>query len=492
MSFLSHLPILMAIVPIAVGTLIYVSLVFKRDNAFVLSVLAMMFTFISSLFLAVKVITGGPFVYYVSDWASPWGIEIFIDNLSIFMVLLITFVGLASIVYSELYIKKVLNQEKIQFYYILFLFLTGSLIGFVISGDIFNMFIFFEILSLSSYSLVAISGDKEALRAGFRYLIMGTISSLFILLGLGFIYSVTGTINFTQIAFQVKQLPDLTVIYTGALLLIIAFVIEAAIFPLHVWLPQAHGKAIAPVSAVLSGVVIGTGVFGIIKVIYYIVPVINSAGFVIVFRSLASIGIILGAAFALFEKDLKLLLAQSSISQIGFAALGVFLFSYLGLTGSMLQILNHALAKSALFLCVGAVIYKTGFRKLDEIKGIGKKMPITMGFFTVSLASIASIPLTCGFVSKYYLCLAAIKQGLWGSVSAILLGSFLSLLYCFRIINYIFFEKPDFEMEVKEVPLKMLFPIGALVFLTIFFGIFPKTVFVLIEPGVKELLGFLR
>ena len=354
------------------------------------------------------------------------------------------------------------------------------------------MFIFFEILSLSSYSLVAILGDREALRAGFRYLIMGIVSSLFILLGLGFIYSMTGTLSFTQIALRVKELTDLTVIHAGALLLIVAFIIEAAIFPLHVWLPKAHGRAPSPVSALLSGLVIGIGVLGIIKVIYYILPGVYPTNFIVFFRGLVSVGIILGAIFALFEKDLKVLLAQSSISQIGFAAIGVFFFSYSGLMGSILQLLNHAFAKSALFLGAGAIIYKTGFRRLDEMKGIGKKMPFTIGLFAIGLASIASIPMTCGFVSKYYLCLAAIRQGLWGSVGTILLGGFISLLYCLRIINCIFFEKPDSKMEAKEAPLKMLIPLGALAFLTIFFGVFPRAAFVLIEPGVKELLGFLR
>ena len=492
MSFVLHLPVLMVAVPIAVAVLISVLLTFKRNIAFVLSVLTMIFCLISSLFLMVKVITEGSFVYYVSDWPPPWGIEIFIDRLSVYMLLLIAIVGLISIIYSELYIKKVLDHQKIPFYYMLVLFLIGSIVGFVISGDIFNMFIFFEILSLSSYSLVAISGDREALRAGFRYLVMGIVSSLFILLGLGFIYSVTGTLNFTQIALRVKELSDLTVIQTGALLLIVAFIIEAAIFPLHVWLPKAHGKAPAPVSALLSGLVIGIGVFGMIKVVYYILPGVYPVSFVVFFRGLISVGIILGAIFALFENDLKILLAQSSISQIGFAAIGVFFFSYSGLMGSMLQLLNHAFAKSALFLGAGAVIYKTGFRNLDEMKGIGKRMPITMGFFAIGLASIASIPMTCGFVSKYYLCLAAIKQGLWGSVGAILLGGFLSLLYCLRIISCIFFEKPGSKVEVKEAPLKMLLPLGVLAFLTIFFGVFPRAAFVLIEPGVKEILGFLR
>jgi len=492
MNFVSQLPVSIVIVPLTVAVLISALLFSNKKAAFTASFLAMLFCFISALLITITVSTKGSFAYNVSGWAPPWGIEIVVDYLSSFMILLINFVGLLAVIFSKAYVEKKLDSKKIPYYYVLVLLLLGSMTGFVLSGDIFNMFIFFEALSLSSYSLVAISGDREALRAGFKYLILGMISSLFVLLGLGFIYSVTGTLNFNQIALGVGKLSDFTVIYTGALLLITAFAIEAALFPLHVWLPQAHSKAPAPVSAILSGLVIGVGIFGIIKVVYYILPVVCSAGFVVIFRSLASIGIILGAIFALFEKDLKVILAQSSISQIGFAALGVFLFSYLGLTGSILQILNHALAKSALFFSAGAIIYGTGFKRLDEMRGIGKKMPITMGLFAINLASIASIPMTCGFVSKYFLCLGAIKQGLWGLVGIILLGSFLSILYCVRIINCIFFEEPKSETEVKEAPLGMLIPLGTLTILTVIFGIYPKIAFILIGPGVKEILSFLR
>ncbi|HDP70668.1 MAG TPA: hypothetical protein ENN38_07690 [Actinobacteria bacterium] len=492
MSIVYHLPILITVAPLAVAVLLSILLNLNRRVVYPLSLLTMFFCFVSAIFVALGVLKGGAFVYYMSNWPPPWGIELLIDNITAFILLLITFVGFFVFIFSKPYVKKELEKEKAPFYYILTLLLLGSMTGFVISGDIFNMFIFFEILSLSSYSLVAIAGDKEALRAGFKYLVMGVISSLFVLLGLGFIYSVTGTLNVSQIASWVRSSSDLTVVYTGALFLIVAFVIEAALFPMHIWLPQAHGKAPAPVSAVLSGLVIGVGVVGIIKVIYYILPIVYSAEFIILFRVLATIGIVFGAIFALFESDLKVLLAQSSISQIGFAAIGVFLFSYLGLAGSMLQILNHALAKSALFFGAGAIIYRTGFRKLDEMRGIGKKMPITMGFFAISLASIAGIPMTCGFASKYYLCFAAIRQGLWGMVGAILLGSFLSILYCIRIINCIFFEEPESEAEVLEAPLEMLIPLGVLSLFSLLFGLFPKMAFVLIEPGVKELLVLLR
>ncbi len=484
----SHLPILMTVVPIAFAALISVLWFRWKWAGFLFALVALTFSTVAAIFLAKAVVLDGAISYHVAGWVPPWGIEIFVDYLGVFMALVIALVSLMAVFFSKNYAEKRLGIKKEPFYYALMLLLFSGMIGFVFSGDIYNMFIFFEIISLSSYSLVAILGDRNSLRAGFRYLVMGTVSSLFILMGVAFLYAVTGTLNTTQVAASLSQLPQLEAVYAALALILVAFSIEAALFPLHVWLPQAHTMAPSPVSALLSGLVIGVGAFGMVKVLFYILPGISSPVLTTLFRGLAAVGIILGAAFALYEKDLKMLLAQSSVSQIGYAVVGIFLFSYSGLVGSVLQILNHALAKSALFLCAGAIIYRAGVKNLDDMKGIGKRMPITMGFFLIGLASIASIPLTCGFVSKYFLCLAAIEGELWWLAVVILLGAFLSILYCARIVNYVFFGKPESEVEASEAPPSMLIPLGILTFFTIFIGVFPKTTFFLIEPAVRGLL----
>lgn len=484
----SHLPILMTVVPIAFAAVISVLWFRWKRAGFPLALMALAFSSVAAIFLARAVVLNGAISYHVAGWVPPWGIEIFVDYLGVLMALVIALVSMMAVFFSKNYAEKRLDLKKVSFYYALVLLLFSGMIGFVFSGDIYNMFIFFEIISLSSYSLVAILGDGNSLRAGFRYLVMGTVSSLFILMGIAFLYALTGTLNAAQVAASLSRLPHLEAVYAALILILIAFSIEAALFPLHVWLPQAHAMAPSPVSALLSGLVIGVGAFGMVKVLFYILPGVSSPELTKLFQGLAAAGIILGAIFALYEKDLKMLLAQSSISQIGYAVVGIFMFSYSGLVGSVLQILNHAFAKSALFLCAGAIIYRTGIKSLDDMKGIGRKMPITMGFFLIGLASIASIPLTCGFVSKYFLCLAAIEGELWWLGGVILLGAFLSILYCVRIVDYIFFGKPESKVEVKEAPLSMLIPLGVLTLFTVLIGVFPKTTFILIEPAVRGLL----
>ena len=417
--------------------------------------------------------------YNLSGWRPPWGIQIRIDYMGLLMACLITGVGLMLLIYSWRYIEQELKEERIPYYYTLFLLILTAMLGFSITGDLFNFFVFMEIFSITSYALVAITGERRALRAAFKYLLMGAISSLTVLFAIAFLYSVTGSLNMLDISSRLKSTAYLPVASVALILFIAGFAVKSALFPLHVWLPDAHSIAPSPISALLSALVIKMGVLGIFRILFMVYghsfsnlsSTWNSVSGVVAWA--AALSIILGSVMAIIQRDLKIMIAYSSVSQIGYILLGITLISTRGMAGGIYNILAHSMGKACFFLVAGIFIYKHGLRRIEELRGIGRTMPVTAGAFALAALSIVGLPPSAGFVAKWYILWGCFQKGQYAFVIIVLLGSLLSAIYCFRVVYYMFFTGARGRGEgLDEAPVTMFAPAGVLAAGTLFFGIF--------------------
>ncbi len=486
-----HFPILIVVVPLMGAVLTPIIGYWRRKLCMPWAALVMLLTFVMTAFLGVRLSLHGPISYHLGSWEPPFGIEIYFDYVATLAFVMALF-GFLVIIFSRRYVEKKLEEVKIPTHYTLLLLILAGMIGFVVTRDMFNLFVFLEIVSLSGYALIAIGGEKLTAMAAFKYLLVGAISSLSVLLGIAFLYSITGTLNMKDMS-HMLTLTDATRVASVALaLFIVGFAVKAAMFPLHIWLPDAHALAPSPVSALLSGLVVKTGIVGMIRVlfdVYRISGPLNYAPILNIMAWLAGITIVLGAFFAFFQNDIKMMFAYSTISNIGYIVMGLSLASYFGLIGGLIHVFNHALIKTTLFLCAGAIIYKTGHRKLADLQGIGRKMPITMGAIVIAAVSIVGIPPTAGFICKWFIILGTIEAGKPVLAGMLLLGSLFIVAYYVKIINAAFFREPVHEItEVDEAPASMLVPIVILAIGCLLMGVFAYAPLTFIRPAVTAFL----
>jgi multicomponent Na+:H+ antiporter subunit D len=488
-----HFPILVVALPLVGGALTpFVGKINKRYCA-LWSILITFFSLIISLFLVLKLaLTKKPINYYLGGWSPPYGIEIRFDELSAASAVILGLILLA-LIFSWRYVQKELDERSVVPYYSLFLLNTAGMVGFVVTGDIFNLFVFLEILSLSAYALVAIGGERIAEMAAFKYLLMGAISSLAILLGIAFLYSITGTLNMYDLHQRLQHTPYLKTASLAFSLFLIGFCVKAAIFPLHIWLPDAHAIAPCPVSALLSGLVVKSGILGILRIIsiYGLHSVLNLTFLNSFLAWLGTISIVLGAFFAFFQNDIKMMLAYSTISNIGYIVLGIGLADYYGLVGGIVHIFNHAIIKVTLFLCSGALIYRTGLRTLSDLRGIGRKMPVTMACMSIAIIAITGIPPTNGFICKWFIAIGAVQGDKPLFAAALLFGALFIFAYYIKILNSAYFREPvrkEVE-EATEAPLSLLIPILLLTSACLVFGILAYAPLTFIKPFVERLLA---
>ncbi len=441
--------------------------------------------------LMYRVSTQGPFSYYMGGWRPPLGIELRFDEFSA-SIGVICLIGWLSLMFSLAYAKHALPERRIPYYFALVLLCLGGMNGFAVTGDIFNLFVFLEILSLSGYALVAITGERIAELAAFKYLVMGAISSLSILLAVGFMYALTGTLNMTDLAMRLRDVEPFPVaVAVGALTL--GFSVKAALLPLHIWLPDAHSIAPSPVSAILSGLVVKIGVLGMLRMyqILYKAQIFDLSALNTTLMWLGAISIVLGALFAMVQEDIKMMLAYSTISNIGYIFMGLGLASKYGIIGASVHIFNHALIKATLFLGAGALIHQTGYRNLEDLRGVGKAMPITSAAIAIGAISIVGIPPTAGFLCKWYIALGAIEAGRLFFAVTLLFGALFIFVYYIRMLNAFYFMPPAHPeiLDVGEAPVTMLIPIVVLAMLCLLMGIFGRIPLSFIEPAVTNMLA---
>ena len=470
---------------------------FGRKGKTAATVLANLVT-VSLLVFAVASI-GKTEVYEVGKWSIPLGINLVLDGLSSLLLLAISVVASAAMLFSARYMEQYTAKAK---YLSLFLLMVAGMNGVVLSGDIFNLFVFLEIASLASYALVGFGCEHEELEASFKYMVLGTIASIFILFAVALVYGNTGTLNMAYIS-QAIQNSGLNAGLKFALALFIAgFGLKAALVPFHAWLPDAHPSAPAPISAMLSGILIKTlGIYALVRVVFNVFGVSVSIGWLLVVLGLLSM--VAGAFLAIGQWDFKRLLAYSSISQIGYVILGIGLggliiakdnnlpWASLAILGGLFHLVNHAVYKSLLFLTSGSVQMSTGTRQLKQMGGLAEKLPFTRATCTIASASIVGIPPFSGFWSKLILVVAAVQAGFYWIAAIIVFVSLCTLIMYLKVQRYVFLgELPENLQQIKENRGSMLV---AMVFLACLCALMGLLVLVpclkqsILEPAVKVL-----
>ena len=436
-------------------------------------------------------IGAGTVVYTMGGWQPPFGINLVGDSLTTFFQLIINIIAFLVIVYSIAYMEHYTSKVK---YFCLFMLMVAGMNGVVATGDMFNMFVFLEIAAISSYALVAFGIEHEELEASFKYLVLGNVASGFILFGIALLYSITSTLNLADIAQVLKTGDSGLMVKFISGLFIMGFGLKASLMPFHAWLPDAHPSAPAPISAMLSGLLIkALGVYCLIRIFFNIFGF--EPAYSTIFISLGILSMVGGALLAIGQSDFKRLLAYSSISQIGYIIFGIGLGTPLGVLGGLFHLLNHAFFKSLLFLCSGAVEYATGTRDLNKLGGLWKKMPVTTATCSIASMSISGIPPLGGFFSKLIIIIAAVKAyDTIGPVAYLLaavtvLVSFLTLIYFVKLQKMALFGSlPEKLNSIREVPGSMWSVLVILAVFCIALGVAsPWFIEVFVEPA-REIL----
>ena len=433
------------------------------------------------------IVTKGTLVYSVGSWELPIGIALVLDGLAAFMLITVNLIAFSVSIYSISYMKRFTSKWK---FYTLFLLMVAGMNGVVVTGDIFNLFVFLEIASVASYALVAFGTERHELEAAFKYTVMSTVGSLFILLGIVFLYSYTSTLNMADMANVLAQKGMSNIVIMVSILFIMGFGLKAALVPFHAWLPDAHPSAPAPISAMLSGVLIKSlGIYTLCRFFYNIIG-INSS-FSSILMILGTLSMVIGVFLAIGQWDFKRLLAYHSISQIGYVILGIGLGTPLGIIGGLFHLFNHSVFKSLLFLNSGAVEYTTGTRDLKKMGGLMTKMPITGATSLVASMSIAGIPPFNGFWSKLIIIIACVQANRLGYAFWAVLASILTLASFTKVMKYAFFGKlRDKWNKVEEVPVFMKFAMIILALICVVGGVLLISNIneVFLKPAVDVLL----
>lgn len=418
---------------------------------------------------------GSVLSYAVGGWEPPWGIEVRIDTLNALVALVVTFVGALTVTYAKRSLESEIAPERRSMFYAAWLLCFTGLLGITVTGDAFNLFVFLEISSLSTYVMIALGRDRRAVVAAFQYLIMGTIGATFLLIGVGFLYMMTGTLNMADLAERLPPVLDTATVRAAFAFLTVGIALKVAVFPLHLWLPNAYAYAPSAVSAFIAATATKVALYTLLRFSFTVFGpayAFQTLSFQAVLLPLSVIGLVIASLVAIFQTDAKRLLAYSSVAQIGYMTLGISLASATGVAAAILHLFNHALMKGALFLALGCVMYRLGTVRIDRLAGLSKEMPWTMAAFAVGGLSLIGVPLTAGFVSKWYLVLGAVEQGYWPVVVIIVVASLLAAIYVWRVVESAYLRPaPTDRAPVSEAPLALLAPTWVLAASNLYFGI---------------------
>lgn len=496
------IPILV-IVPLAGAFLIMLLGRLVSDLPKYFTSLIMLFLVLAGFYSLITIGTGIS-IYKVGGWEPvnniPIAIYMVLDGYSGIMICIISTIGFLSAVYSISYIKRYTGEK---YYYGLFCLMVAGMNGVVLSGDLFNIYVFLEIAVIASYALVAFGVEKSELEASFKYQVLGGIASFLILFGIGLIYWKTKTLNLADIREVFKGNNNPTFYLFVQLLILSGFGLKAAMMPFHAWLPDAHSSAPSPISAMLSGVFIkAVGIYVIIRLFFNVFAISEQVALLI--TSLGTLSMVLGVYLAVGQWDIKRLLAYHSISQMGYVILsagaGMILVSRgekpevaaLAITGGLFHLINHAAFKGLLFLNAGAIEYTLGTRNLKEMGGLSGEMPVTSATSFVASLSISGIPPFNGFFSKLIIVVACVRAGFYFLAVLAVIVSIITLASFLKLQRYAFYNKihdPE-RNPVKEVDSPMIFSmitLGVLCLLLSLFA-FPSIRDLILKPAVDILM----
>jgi len=474
MTLVDHLPVLQVLVPFMAAPLIV--LIGSRSLAWLLAFAASAASLVIAALLLMQVIDGSIISYHIGGWAPPFGIEYRVDTANAFVVLLVSAISTVVLPYARVSIAAELPEKHHTLFYAAYLLCFTGLLGVAITGDAFNVFVFLEISSLSTYVLIAMGAhrDKRALTAAYDYLIMGTIGATFFVIGLGMLYMATGTLNMADIAERIADQGSNRTVRAAFAFIVVGMGLKAALYPLHLWLPNAYTFAPSAVTAFLAATATKVAIYVLLRFMFSIFQPsflfeIKVLEFIII--PLALLAMFAASFIAIFQTDLKRLLAYSSLAQIGYMLLGVAMVTETGLTAAIAHLFNHGITKAALFMGVGALVLRNGGSFFDRITGAGKTMPWTSAAIVIGGLSLIGVPGTAGFISKWVLVQGALEKGWWPVALLIVASSLLAVIYVWRIIEAMYLQAPPKDVVAKEAPMGMLIPLWIMALACVWFGI---------------------
>ena len=468
-----HLLVLQVVVPLLAAPL---CLILRHPRlAWALALAASWAALAVAILLLIGVLEAGTMSYALGGWAAPWGIEYRVDRMSAFVVVIVTAVGAVVVPFARASIEHEVERDRIYLFYTMYLLSLAGLLGITVTGDVFNLFVFLEISSLATYVLVALGPGRRALTAAYRYLIMGTLGATFYVIGVGLMYMMTGTLNMADLAARLPAVAGTNTIEAALAFLTVGLSLKLALFPLHLWLPNAYAYAPSAVTVFLSATATKVGIYALIRIYFTVfggVDITETMQVQPVLTTLALAAMVAASAVAIFQTDVKRMLAYSSIAQIGYMVLGITIATATGLAAALVHLFNHALLKAALFMAMGCIAYRLGSARIEDLRGLARQMPWTMAAFVVGGLGLIGIPLTVGFVSKWYLLQAAIEKDWWPAAAIILVSSLLAVVYIWRIVEVAYLQPPtERTSAVVEAPPSMLVPMWILIGASVYFGI---------------------
>jgi len=457
---LAQLPALEVVVPLIAAPL---TLVLRRASiAWAVTTAACAFSFVAALLLAAEVAQHGPLSYAIGSWAPPWGIEYRVDALSAFVLVLVSGIGSAVAPFAWRSVAAELRGDQGYLFYTMYCLCFAGLLGMTITGDAFNLFVFMEIASLSSYVLIALGRDRRALLAAFQYLILGTIGATFFVIGVGLLFLKTGTLNLVDMAERLQGVTGDRSVLAALAFITVGMSLKLALFPLHLWLPNAYTYAPSAVTAFLAATATKVSVYVLLRFYFGVF------GLQLVTEALPMPDILMVLSILAI---VTASLAYSSVAQIGYITLGVSLASADGLTASIVHLFNHGITKGALFLLLGVVAYHTGRTPMSSVRGLGRSMPLTALGIVLAGLSLIGVPGTAGFVSKWYLVLAALEAGDWWLAGLVVATSLIAVAYVWRFVEAAYLSAPTAETPTAgDVPRSLLVPAWLLTAACVWFG----------------------
>lgn len=473
-SILEHAPALQVVLPLAAAPLI----VLVRSAAFAWAAAsAVSYASLAiAVLLALRVAEGGAISYAIGSWQPPIGIEYRVDALSAFMLVAVSLTAALVAPHARRIVSAEVAADRVYLLYAMYCLCLAGLLGMAITGDAFNLFVFLEISSLAMYVLIALGPRRRALLAAFQYMLLGTVGATFYVIGVGFLYLMTGTLNLVDMAERLQAVEDLRPVLAALAFITVGIGLKLALFPLHQWLPNAYAFSPSMASTFIAATATKVSVYVLLR--YYFMVFDPAALFDRLptrelFLALSVAAMVTASLVAVFEQDVKRLFAYSSVAQIGYITLGIGVDNVDSLTGSIAHLLNHGVTKGAIFALLGGVALRSagGAMSVQSLAGLGARMPLTALGLVIAGLSLIGVPGTAGFVTKWYLVIGAIDAGLWWVVAAILASSLIAAVYVWRVVEIAYLRPVPAGGRREEAPLSMLVGALGLVALSVYFGL---------------------
>jgi multicomponent Na+:H+ antiporter subunit D len=489
-----QLPALQVAIPLVCAPLCV--LLRSRAVAWLLFCLAALGSLTCAVLLAERVARAGTVRYAMGGWPAPAGIEFVVGGFNTPVLVLVSLIAAIAAVYSRRSVAAEIDPRRAVLLYACLCLTLAGLLGLAVTGDVFNAFVFLEISSLATYTMIAMGRRRRALLAGFRYLVIGSVGAMFVLVGIGLAYAVTGTLNMADLAQRVAGLNGNRALYAAVVFVFVGLAVKMAVFPLHAWLPGAYAEAPAVVSTFVAAVGTKVAIYLFCRLAFTVFGAALVFGIMpigLVGLLLAALAMLVGSAVACFQDDLRYLLAWSSVGQIGYILAGISLATVDGVTAGYLHLINHAVTKGALFAAAGLLCWQLGSVRLAALAGLGRRMPWTFAAVVVAGLGLVGLPPTAGFVSKWALVVALVDAGQWPVLVAVLAGSMLAVVYVGRIVEVAWFREPcavePDSAPPARPPASMVAATWCLVLLTVYFGVDPTLPAGFADGAASQLLG---